>query len=248
MDIKGDLTGKSILVTGASSGIGKSIAKYLSEMGATVILVARSEERLNELSKTLPNNSFVCRYDLIDLENIEDIYKYIKGLDIKLDGFVHCAGLLKSLPLKVNDVQVMQEVMTVNYYSFIELMKYFSLKKYSNEGASAVVISSVTPLRPERGRLIYTASKGAINSSVAVLAKEVFHRKIRVNAILSAFVETEGYQKEMAMVNLGDVVKESQPLGFIDADYIAYLSGYLLSSYSKYMTGLCIPIDAGYLL
>lgn len=248
MNIADSLSEKKILITGASSGIGKAIAEYLSEMGANVVLVSRDKQKLEEIVNRLPNKAYYYPFDLKRLDDIEDIFKYLKSEDIKLDGFVHSAGLLKGLPLKVNDIELMQEIMTVNYYSFVELMKYFSLRKYSNNSASAVAISSVTPLRAEKGRLIYTASKGAINSSVGVMAKELAGRNIRVNAVLSAFVETEGYKKESATIDVSSVIEQSQPLGFIDPKYIAYLVGYLLSDYSKYMTGLGIPIDAGYLL
>lgn len=248
MNIKDDLTGKYVLVTGASSGIGKSIVEYISEMGAIVVMVARSKDKLLDIQSKLPNESYVYGYDLQNLEQIEEIFFYINEKGIKLDGFIHSAGLLKSMPLKVNDVALMEQVMTVNYYSFVELMKFFTRKKYSNNGASAIAISSVTPLKADKGRLNYTASKAAINASVPIIAKECLGRKIRVNAILSAFVRTEGYLAELNNLDLNSEIEKSQPMGFIESKHLAYLAGYLLSDYSKYMTGLCVPIDAGYLL
>lgn len=239
---------KWILITGASSGIGEAVSKYLSSQGYKVVLVARNGEKMGEISQMLPSENFVISYDLSDLTHIENIFTSCKEKGIKLDGLVHCAGINNDIPVRANDIKIMQDVTTINYYSFVEMGKYFCKKKYSKEGASIVAISSSAADACMKGMCTYSASKAALNASVRVMGKEFVKRRQRVNAIMPSFVDTP--MSERMDESLGDLDNKilTQPLGLIEPIQIAYLVEFLLSDKSVYMTGACIPVSGGAIL
>lgn len=232
---------KNVLITGASSGIGEQTARYLSEVGYHVIMVARNEKKLSEIAKELPNSCDIVPFDLMNLEQIEEIFKFCKEKEMKLDGFVHCAGITHDMPVRTNDLQELSEIHTINYASFVEFGKYFSKKKYSNDDSSIVAISSVASKYCSAGLCNYSASKAAVNAAVKVMAKEFIHRRIRVNSIMPAYVKTP----MISDVEEREDLKGIQPLGIIEPIYISYLIEWLLSDKSKYVTGSHIPVSAG---
>ncbi len=234
---------KNILVTGASQGIGAETAKYLSGHGATVVLTARNGEKLKKMQEDIATESYIFPYDLSDLKHIESIFEFCAEHGIKLHGMVHCAGVNRDTPIRNNDVELMKETMAVNYMSFVELAKFFVRKKYSQDNSSVVAISSLATNIIAAGMSTYTSSKAALEATIKVMAKEVVKRRIRVNAVAPACVDTE-------MVNnapfLNDeAVCAAQPLGLIEPAYISYLVGFLLSDEAKYITGSVIPVSAG---
>lgn len=231
---------KWILITGCSTGIGRVTAKYLDEQGYKLVLLARSENKLHSLARELNNNSVVVPFDLCELDKIGAIFECCKANEIKLDGLVHCAGIGSNVPIRGNDIDTMEKTMATNYFSFVELGKYFGLRKYSNEGASIVAISSISPLTCYPGACNYAASKGAVNAAVRVMSKEYMKRNIRVNAILPGYVNTPLGPSEDDPVYIAQ-----QPLGIIKAEYVAFMIEFLLSDKAKYMTGTLIPISGG---
>lgn len=238
------MIGKNILVTGASQGIGEAVARHLSEQGAQVVMVARNEKKLTQIQKTLNNKSLVCQYDLNDLENIEKIFLRCKEEGLKLDGMVHCAGINKDMPIRSNDIEAMNEVMRVNYMSFVTLSKFFVRRKYSNDESCVLAISSNATNTNAAGMCTYTSSKIALEAAVKILAKETLKRRIRVNAIAPAWVNTEMVKNTENYVDANAIVA-SQPLGIIPPVYIAYLVDFLMSEKSKYITGAVIPVSGG---
>lgn len=239
---------KWILVTGASSGIGAVVSKYLSAQGYGVVLVARNSARLTEVSQSLLDKNFYIPFDLSDLENVEKIFAECKGWGIRLDGMVHCAGINNDIPIRANDIRVLRDVTTVNYFSFVELGKYFCKKKYSTDGASIVAISSSAAETCEKGMCSYSASKAALNTAVKVMGKEFLKRRQRVNAIMPSFVDTPmAARMDEVFVDFKSRLA-AQPLGLIDPMQIAYLVEFLLSDKSIYMTGACIPVSGGAIL
>lgn len=239
---------KWVLVTGASSGIGEAVSKYLSSQGYGVVLVARNRGRLERISESLSGENFYISYDLSDLEHIEEIFTVCKEKGIKLDGLVHSAGINNDIPIRSNDIKIMQDVTTINFYAFVEIGKYFCKKKYSNENASVVAISSSAADACMKGMCTYSASKAALNASVKVMGKEFLKRRQRVNAIMPSFVNTP--MAEQMDESLGDLESKvsSQPLGLIDPIQIAYLVEFLLSDKSAFITGACIPVSGGAIL
>lgn len=235
--------GKKILVTGASSGIGEAVCRYLSEKGYYVVLLARNEERLKKIGSELPNQHMIIPYDLENLDDIESIFQ-ICATDGKLNGMVHCAGINKDVPVKMNDIEDMKSVMTVTYYSFVEMCKYFYKKKYSENGSSIVAISSVSAMLHDKGMCSYTSAKTALNSAVKVIAKEFPKRKIRVNSIMPGYVDTDMLMNLKEQGNFDELIKD-QSLGLIEPIQVAYLIEFLISDKSLSITGANIPITGG---
>lgn len=243
------MIGKNILIIGASSGIGKATAEILTQQGANVILVARNEEKLKEILKDLKGKNFYLKYDLHDLNNIGEIFTFCNDKKIKLDGMVHCAGIAPLALIKDNNIPLMMETFSINYFSFIELVKYFQLPHISNENSSIIAISSVASQLSGYRQVLYGSSKAAINSSVKLMAKELLNRKIRINSIILGAVNTEMLDDlRKNSINLDQKIVENQPLGIIEADSVADFICYLLSSKSCYLTGLNIPFEGGRLL
>ncbi len=139
----------------------------------------------------------------------------------------------------------MKEVTAVNYYSFVELGKYFNKKKYSNDRASVVAISSSAAETCTKGMCTYAASKAALNAAVKVMGREFLKRHQRVNAILPTFVDTPmAVRMDDALGDLDSKIA-GQPLGLIEPEQIAFLVEFLISDKSSYITGACIPVSAG---
>ena len=239
---KGEFVVKRYLVTGASSGIGRAIALHLAKQGGEVVCVGRNKERLEEVCDFDRKHMWYISYDLSNLEDIQQIFDRISEKSCPLDGLVHSAGINNDMPIRTNKVHIMRQVMDVNYGSFVELGKFFSKKRYSSEGGSIVAISSGASVNCKKGMCTYRSSKAALNAAVQVMAREFIKRKIRVNAILPGFVDTDMAQTSL---DYNGGIMEQQPLGIIEPKYIAYLTEFLLSDKAKYMTGSLIPMTGG---
>lgn len=237
---------KTVLVTGATSGIGKAVTERFAFEGAKVVAIGRNKEQLAKLEQNFPDQVYSFSYDLLDLDHIEKIFAFCAEKELKLDGLVHCAGIAINSVIRANDIGEMEETMRINCFAFMELGKYFSMKKYSNNGGAIVAISSIEAYKNEKGLSQYAASKAALNSIVKAMSKEFMKRKIRVNAILPANVKTAMMMNAVQQIeNYIEMAEERQPLGFIEPEYIAYLTEYLLSDFSRFMTGELVVMSGG---
>ncbi len=246
-----DLTGKKIMVTGASSGIGRQICILLSQLGVNVALVARNEAELQKtvLSMDKGNHScFIC--DLSDMNKIGGLVKQIVDFDgVKLDGYVHSAGVMPLLPLKNLSYKLMDEVMRVNYYSFIELVKQYSMKSCSN-GGNIVAISSIAASYGAKCQTIYAASKAALDISVASLSKELYRKGIRLNSIRPGLIGTDKVIRDADDTTEGGIKKlsEKQLLGLGKPEDVANVIAFLLSEASSFIVGATIDVSGGIFL
>ncbi len=231
------------LITGATGGVGQAVVNEFSEHGKKMVLLARDEEKLRSLSNKTKNvNSYIV-YDLTDVDNVGTIFDNCYSKGIKLQGLVHCAGINRGMPIKINDVDIMDKMMRINLYSFVELGKYFTKKKYTSEESSIIAISSMAAVENAKGMCMYSATKAALNSTVKTMAKELISRKTRVNAIMPGYLE-----KLMAgeMDYLGEEeLRKIQPFGRIKNQDIAKLVAFLSSEDACYITGALIPIGGG---
>jgi len=242
-----DLTGKTILVTGASSGIGRQTAITLSEVGARVILTARREEQLKETLGMLSGSGHTYYpYDVCNLEGMEEFVKMIVECHGKMQGLAFCAGISEVRPCKLTTPKIMQQTMTTNFFSFFELVRQFTKKKNSDDGSKIVAISSIASIHSEKGLGAYTASKAAIDGAISVLAQELLPRGININSIRPGIVNTPMFQR--VSEESKKYVMESQILGYISAEDVAIMSAYLLSSAADMITGRGFDIDGGRLL
>lgn len=238
---------KNILVTGASSGIGAAVSRYLDSQDYRIIMVARSYDKMKKLATNMKNSPFIISADLTLDEQIDNIFNKCKDSNIRLNGLVHCAGIGKSMPFKsIRINEDIHEQMKINAYAFAKLGKYFSSKKYSEDGASIIAISSMASETCIANHCGYASSKAAVNAMVKVMAKEFLRRKIRVNAILPTYVDTPLLKGDVeAAFDLDEKIKHIQPLGIITPESIAYLAEFLISEKSRYITGALLPITGG---
>lgn len=240
-----DLTGKKILITGGSSGIGRAAAFACAKAGAQVVLLGRNKERLEKVIKGLEGSGH-C-YWVFDLNSDSDydiLFQNIVMIVGKLDGMVHSAGIPGVIPLKVLSKNKMNEVMNVNYFSFIELVKQFSKKKYSN-GGSIVGVSSVVVERGEACQTIYSASKAAMEASVKCLAIELVSKNIRINTVMPGMIRTEMMDKVIEGGSREDKLGAGSVLGIGKPEEVANAILFLLSDLSSHTTGRNIYVDGG---
>ena len=172
------LTNKNILVTGASSGIGRQVAISASQMGANVIITGRNEERLLETFHQLSGNKNMQL--IADLLLEKEINKLVEQLP-QLDGIVHCSGFVKPFPIKFLTADKIAETFEVNYNAQVILMAQISRKKKINKHASIVFSSSISANHPHKGGTLYASSKAALESFSKVLALEFSFMGIRSN-------------------------------------------------------------------
>lgn len=237
------LSGKQILVTGASSGIGRGIALVCAKMGATVIITGRNKERLNETLCQMPEGDH--KAVTADLTKAEDIEALVKELP-KLDGFVQCAGVGSRVACKDIDQSIIDHTMNPNFEAPVLLQAALLKKKKINKGASIVYIASIAAWSPSMGNGIYSASKGAIISYAQCLAQELAPRLIRVNSICPAMVWTDlVLQGGITREDLQEDEKRYPLKRYGTPEDIANLCIYLLSDASTWMTGSNIKISGG---
>lgn len=245
-----NLKGKRILVTGASSGIGYKTAIYLSQLGADLVITGRNIENLKECYKYLDKekNNVLFSADLTNNEDIEALFSKIKITGDKLDGMVHCAGIPSIMPIKSLTREKLHSVFDINFYTFIELVRFFTKKNFSNDNSSIVVMSSLITRRPRAYELGYIASKAAIEASVPIIALEYQKRKIRINALLIGYLKTGMLLKTIVQLNnlskLEECVNKTIH-GWETEEEVANVIAFLLMDESKIITGRCIYADGG---
>lgn len=240
------LEGKNILVTGASSGIGRGICIDTSKMGATVHLMARNEQRLAETLSQMEGEGH--QMHTVDLCDKDALIGMVDSLPV-LDGVVLCAGIIKTTPVKNITEEALEEIFNTNIMADIRMVSRMLKKKKLNKGASIVFISSVSTFNVKVGNSLYSATKGAVNSFAKAMALEVAKQNMRVNCIQPGFVPSSilssGAIEEDAFLKF---YAERHPLGFGTPSDIANGCIYLLSDASRWVTGSIFTLDGGYTL
>ena len=239
---------KAILVTGASSGIGRQCAIDCSKMGARVIAIGRHTERLEEVRSKMTDNNACYQYDLTNLEGIKDLISTIVEENGKLDGFVHAAGIEITNPFKLANTKEYELLYRVNCLSAFEIAKNFSDFRVFNKNGSVVMISSISGVIARKGLSAYAASKGALVSTSRVMSVELATRGIRVNTISPGTILTPMMQKALDSMNEEEKRKriEGFPLRLGETTDISNACIYLLSDASRWLTGQNIIVDGGY--
>ena len=236
------LEGKHILVTGASSGMGREFARMIAEQGGQVTLLARNEERLQQTLESLTGEKHqTCVCDLTDENQLKEAVANMRPLD----GIVLCAGINEFVPVKFVKQEKIERMFQTNYFSQLILVQMLLKKKLVNKGASIVFISSVSSVMGVQGTLLYASSKGAINSAVKVLASELASQKIRVNAILPGIVKTEMLSGTNISEEQFTEQEKLYPLGLGTPEDVGHAVLFHLSDASRWLTGQCMVIDGG---
>src|ERR1700752_2722925 len=240
-----NLNGKHILVTGASSGIGRQIAIDVSKLGACVTITGRNSDELkNTYNQLVGKNHNLIECDLTIADEIKKLSTQLK----ELDGITHCAGIVKPVPTKFINEQQIDEVFSINFKSVVLLNAQLLQQKKINNNASIVLISTISTIHPYFGGAIYIASKAALEGYGKTLALELVSKKIRVNILQPALVKTAIYQSTIDTAFSAEEMQKYEkqyPLGIGETEDVANAACYLLSEKSKWITGNCIPMDGG---
>lgn len=244
-----NLENKKVIVTGASSGIGRQCAIDFSRMGATVIMIARNEDRLNKTLQELTGHGhIIISADLTDFDAIPNIVASIAQAVGKFDGLVNCAGISTTLPLKLMPASKLDEFFRTNVYSAIELTREATKVKHMNTGGSVIFFSSIMGCVGESGKSLYSMTKGALISAARSLACEFAKRQIRVNCVSPGAILTPINEKlpHMSDPVLKKQLEDKHLLGLGRTTDISSACIYLLSEASRWVTGQNLIIDGGY--
>lgn len=237
------LQGKTVLVTGASSGIGQAIAVACSRMGATIVATGRNIQKLEITKEALEGEmNLVISADLTKADDIKNLAVQTP----KLDGIVHCAGIGHRMPAKLLTTVEVEKVMNSNFMSAVSLQTELMSAKKLNKASSIVFVASAAPKMPAYGNAAYTASKAAIIGYAKCLALELAPRGIRVNCICPAMVWTDLIMQEGVGKEELELAQQKYPLKrYGQPEDVANLAIYLLSDASQWMTNSCIDITGG---
>lgn len=245
-----DLTGKKILVTGASSGLGRAAAVQAGRLGAEVVLVARREEELQKTARMMEGAcTFIEPFDLLEVDDIGPWFKEVTAKTGPLNGFVHSAGINVTRPIRQLKPAVTDSTMRLNYFAASALTRAFRQNGCWAAPASIVFVSSIVALRGEKGISAYSASKGALLSATRCLACELAADGIRVNCICPGHVrtemaeQTEGFLTDDKLQSIAD----KHPLGIGEPIDVANAVCFLLSDAAKWITGSPMIVDGGYM-
>ena len=254
---KFDFNGKKVLVTGASSGVGREVAVLLSKMGAKVVIVARRESELKKTLSLMEGN--IHSYRVLDLADFDKVVETVKELVLvdgqKFDCIAYCAGLGIPVPLRLITEENINDIFRVNFIGFAAVLKCVASKRYFSDGGAVVAISSVTAtliILPKTSKSthpnivndIYAASKGALNSLVLSAAKELRNKKIRINAILPSTINTEMIRNQN-LTTIDKSMLDNDNEFFMKPLYVATVVVALLSDSMKYVSGALINVDRG---
>ena len=238
------LEGKTILVTGASSGIGQETAIQCSRLGAKVIITARNKERLEETMSQMEGEGH--KLVLAELTDQEDVNRLLEEIG-SLNGRVLCAGKGMTSPFPFSTRDKYEEIFDVNFFAPVELLRLLVKKKKLEKDSSVVFVSSIGGIGSfSLGNGVYGASKAAINSTMKFCARELESKKIRVNTVNPGMVNTKLIQGGAISEEQHKLDMEKYPLKrYGEPEDIAYGIIYLLSNASSWVTGHSLIIDGG---
>lgn len=245
-----DFSGKRVLVTGASAGIGRACAVLLAKLGATVILNGRNHAALEQTASSLEGHGHVCApFDMADTDKLSG---WIKSLVIEhgyIDGFVHCAGIQVTKPIRVFDQAFFDETMHINLASAMAIAKGFRLKRDRSKQGAIVFVSSIAGLIGQTGNTVYGASKAGLMSLTRGLSMELLRDNIRVNCVAPALVETEMAQRTQESMTDAQYqhMLNQHPMGLGQPEDVANAVAFLLSDAAKWINAVTLPVEGGYL-
>lgn len=245
-----DLKGKTIVVTGASSGIGRETAILLSQLEANLVLVARNRDRLEATRDAMSSGNH--RIEVFDLSACEEIPKWMQSVAAvtgPIHGVVHAAGKQAALPIRSAPKARIDDLLHTNLYSAMMLARALVHKTCRPaDGASLIFLSSVIAFRGKPALSIYGASKAALIGLTKSLAVELAPERIRVNCIAPGFVQTEMLEQAQELMTEEQIqaLEHAHPLGFGTPRDVAHAAAFLLADTGRWITGSTLVIDGGY--
>ena len=238
------LAGKTILITGASSGIGAATAIECAKQGAKVVVTGRNAEKLTSVYEQLEREGHIAiPCDMCNPDDVQSLCDQIPTLD----GIAFCAGITRTIPVKRIKKEDISDIFATNLISPIEIVNQLVKQKKVNKGGSIVFISSISSSYADMGNSVYAATKGGLISFSRVLALELAPKGIRANCVRPGFVAGTGMTEGLSRLSEEQIQLERQkyPLGFGETGDIANGIIYLLSDASKWVTGTTLTIDGG---
>lgn len=235
-----------ILVTGASSGIGKAIALCCAHMGAEVIGVGRDEARLQVTQLNLNAISSKPHRTLrADLTHASERESLVAALGGPINGLVHSAGISRLSPVRMMTEQHLREVQAINVEAPMLLTQALLKRNLIAVDSSIVFIASIAAHIGVPGVAAYSGTKAALIAMMRCLAMEVVKRRIRANCLSPALVETPLLDATATLLGSMEEERKSYPLGFGKPEDVANAAVFLLSSASRWITGTTIVMDGG---
>jgi 3-oxoacyl-[acyl-carrier protein] reductase len=245
------LKDKTILITGASRGIGKACAEIFASQGASLILMSRNYDALDQLSKELMDrhntNSKIASVDVKDADAIQEEFRKLRKEKITLDGLVNNAGIMIDATLQMTTTAMINDLYQTNVFGSIYVAKYASKLMLKNRNGSILNLSSIIGTNGNLGQSIYGSSKSAIIGFTKSLSKELASLNIRVNALAPGFIDTDMtsgmdqkfYEKNLSSIGLKRIGTPQD---------VANVALFLMSDLSSYMTGQILGVDGGMII
>jgi len=244
------LRDKTIIVTGASSGLGRAAAIACANAEARVALIARNQEKLDETMSMMDGEdhaSFSC--DITDDSKLKNLFADIHSRLGEISGFVHSAGMELTLPIKVTPTAAYREILDVNTIAALELSRYILQKKHRAQKVSIVYLASTMGVVGAPALTAYSMSKGALIAAARSAAVEYAGKGVRINCVSPGHIEGTQMADEM-FEKLSEASKEQliskHPMGLGRPDDVANACIYLLSDASRWVTGTNLIVDGGY--
>lgn len=239
-----DFTGERYAVTGASSGMGRLTALELARSGAEVLAIGRDITRLDSLKDEFPERIFTASLDVCDSSALEEAVSGFTTQHGKLNGGVHAAGVSGIMPFRNYDREHAEEIMNVNFWAGMELLKLITRSKFGLSGTSTVIFSSVASVSPTKGMFAYSASKAAVDAAIRSVSREIASKHHRVNSILPGWVITTMTDSLSTTADVQSILSRYS-LGAGRPEDVIPMVMFLLSDSSRWITGTSIFVDGG---
>ena len=245
-----DFSNKRVLITGASTGIGRACALLLSQLGAKLVLNGRNETALQETLSLLSGSGHITAP--FDMFNTDELCDWVKSLTKNhgyLDCFVHCAGVQITKPIRLFNQAFFDETMHVNLASAMAIAQGFRMKRDRSKQGSIVFVSSIAGLIGQTGNTVYGASKAGLMSLTRGLSMEFLRDNIRVNCVAPALVATDmatRTQQSMTDAQYQHMLNQ-HPMGVGEPSDVANAVAFLLSDAAKWINSVTLPVEGGYL-
>jgi NAD(P)-dependent dehydrogenase (short-subunit alcohol dehydrogenase family) len=239
--------GKTVMVTGASSGIGLAVARRFAEEGAKVVCIARDKDRLEQAVAALPGTGHIALvFDAANEAEVDAAAAQLRAGNTVLYAAVFCAGEHMLRPLQVTKASHIDQLLAANVRSAL-LSTRLAVKLAAKEGASVVLVSSAAAYIGNTGEAVYAAAKGAIVSACRALAAELASKRIRVNAVAPGVVETPMSAQWLNQMSpqQKEAIRSRHLLGLGRPEDVADPILFLAGDEARWITGTCLTIDGG---
>ena len=240
---------KNFIVIGASSGMGRQIAEELAEAGAHVLAVARRQELLRQLQEKYPTNISVAVADMTEARPLDHVIAPFVAQFGKLHGAVYTAGVEGLTPLRAFSEEMARTIMETSFWGAIKAMQLINQRKFSVDGSSSVLFSSISAYTGASSMFAYSAAKAAVQAAARSIAKEICRNGKRINTISPGWVSTEMTHRAVqeAAEDMMGIVEERCLLGLGKPADVSGFVLFLLSERARWITGKDFIVDGGYL-